>query len=76
MKSIYIFLFFAFALAFSSCQKCETCTPYKIVNGTVLTTADRDAQIIKLCDKTDIDAYENLVDFKDGSNSPAKFICK
>ncbi len=76
MKTKHIFLFCALALLFSSCKKCETCTPYKVINGVVSTTPDGYAQTITLCDKTDIDAYESLTTFVDASNKPVKFICK
>jgi hypothetical protein len=79
MKTKYIFLFSALALVFSSCKKCETCTPYQVVNvvnDSLSASPDRYAQTLTLCDKTDIDAYESLTTFIDGDAKHARFICK
>ena len=74
MKPKIIFAFLVIILVFNSCKKCETCTAYHFDNG-VLGAVDTRAQAIKLCDKTDITSYENLVGFTDEGGDTAKFVC-
>ncbi len=50
------------AITFSSCTKCVTCVPY-YTNGTVATNT----QSVKVCNKTQIEAYENGTNFTDAS---------
>lgn len=76
MKIYFPLAFIAFALTFSSCKKCETCVPYDIRNGVISTTPANTAQSIKLCDKTDITAYESLTTFTGSYGDTLRFICK
>ena len=75
MKLYLILICTGFLLAISSCQKCETCVPYHYNLG-VLGSPDRNAQSIKLCDKTDITAYQSLTGFSDEYRDTVKFICQ
>ena len=74
MKAKIILAFLTITLAFSSCKKCETCVPYYYSNGTI-GAVDKFAQAIKLCDKTDITAYEGLTNFSDQRRDTVRFIC-
>jgi len=74
MKLTIIFAFFTIAFAFSSCTKCQTCVPHYYSLGTI-GAADKNAQAIKLCDKTDINAYESLTSFQDAYRDTVRYIC-
>jgi hypothetical protein len=66
-----------FTLAFSSCQKCVTCVPYKTVSGSLVRDdGTGGSQSIKLCDKVDIKAYETSTSFQDANRNPIIFVCK
>ena len=75
MKIKIIFTLLTLTIAFSSCQKCETCVPYYYNMG-VLGGTDKNAQAVKLCDKTDITSYESLTSFSDEYRDTVKFICQ
>jgi len=74
MKLKLIIAFVMFTLAFSSCKKCVTCLPYHVASG-VVGTPDKYTQAIKLCDQTDITAYESLTTFTDAQRDTVKFLC-
>lgn len=80
MKLTIILTAVIFTMAFSSCNKCETCVPYYYDSTTstigAVDTGGGGAQALKLCDKTDIKAYESLSGFKDGLGHQVKFICQ
>jgi hypothetical protein len=79
MKLILISASVVFILAFSSCQKCVTCIPYYYHNGTIgavdTTVSLGGSQAVKLCDKTDITAYESLK-IADSRNDSIRFVCQ
>ena len=74
MKLKIILLSLTISLAFSACKKCETCVPYHYNMGT-LGAVDKNAQAMKLCDQTDITAYESLTSFEDAYRDTVKFVC-
>lgn len=81
MKLKFIFpILFITAATFSSCKKCVVCVPYHYDNNTLGSVDDNYAtggtQAIKLCNKRDIDSYENGTNFQDEGKHPVKFICQ
>ncbi len=76
-KIIVILSAIIFSLA--SCHKCETCVPHLFINGVLSPAADNTTASVKLCDKRDIDAYQSLTGFTDGSGAiqdTVRFICQ
>jgi hypothetical protein len=58
MKQVIFFSTILLALIFASCKKCSTCIPYN-KNG----TENSDMQRVKVCSKTEIDAYQTGKNF-------------
>ena len=79
MKIIYI-LIASLALSISSCKKCQICTPYEYSAGVITKTPSFSFYPIKVCDKTDIDAYQNGTNFiknpGTASADTSMFICR
>jgi len=67
-------------LAISSCQKCVVCTPHYYAHGVIgapdSAFASGGTQSVKLCDKVDINSYQNGTNFQDENKDTIRFICK
>lgn len=74
IKLKYIAVVLVLIATLGSCKKCETCIGYHYANG-VVGGVDNKIQKVKLCDKTQINAYESLTNFTDPSDT-VRFICQ
>jgi hypothetical protein len=76
MKSKIVLSSALIIMLLSACTKCVTCTAYYTA-GYYKGQVDKVNQAVKVCDKADINAYENGTNYTDPSAvDTIRYICK